>query len=833
MGASHSKKDFKTKQKSWSSCPGCGIRNDFVQPSELACKWHTKEKEEAIFRKLNVAKVQFLTLKTPTLEERDKICELVTFLEMLVTPQPVLEPIAVEYADEIKEFFEIAELCEKRKEGERILFHGRHLGCEPCAKAQKMLDEFKREHFLGIDSITRLFSLHRPAFPSPSVKFENVENLTLEISEEASAEIKRRLVEHFEIENMNVRPKGRPYAGLVSFEYMKPTIRSSPFAFDLRSRFPNLKMLTIMDHSFDASSKAANYDLIPYFLIPESVRVLRVNKNALDARAYGPFMSRISGITDLLIDFMPDEVLSVQEPPLLLDRKLKCTVLEVEHMDASELSKLRRLRFTNATLFDENREKPKYDTLCELMSRFKLPETVESFELPVTCGMNPFVSYSSNYHKYSSFTQLAANLRCVYPPNIRCIDLSTPFNVAKKEVKASSPRGYGSKAAVAVQSDECLNMWDQHEIILNILSAFEVCYFEDVILHIFRNAFKQKGVVPLFKDEEAESMVKNLIRNLHLLLSGSQFVLPPRFVENVVKKIQQRYAILIDKSTTKLGMSTSVMTVMSKRHSALALSSRSNKQTLDRAVDETFLNKLKMSILKELMAIKPKYGEHSLHVPRHLEDKSVFAFTCKTPVCQLARSAGLLSRIPSELLPRFRCVEDDEYDSDGDSDYEGGVGKGCGKEWSASDARPCKCYCSMQQYGKKRLNPQIAFDPNTFPRLPFSVSDMTDGSYFKTSTRHRRDDHFTDFGFVVELEVSPDRHDRKASSAEGHRSPSKGSPKGSPKESSKGSPKGSPKSRKSPESKGGGKGTRRSNILYKVNGTKRVNRNRKHKTKKI
>ena len=102
MGASHSKKEeFKTHQKSFTSCPGCGIRNDFGQPSEISCKWHAREKEEAIFRKLSAANVQFVTLKNPkSEEERNQICELVTFLEMLVTPQPVLEPIAVEYADE-------------------------------------------------------------------------------------------------------------------------------------------------------------------------------------------------------------------------------------------------------------------------------------------------------------------------------------------------------------------------------------------------------------------------------------------------------------------------------------------------------------------------------------------------------------------------------------------------------------------------------------------------------------------------------------------------------------------------------------------------------------
>jgi hypothetical protein len=830
MGASHSKKEIKKHQKSTLPCPGCGIKSDFIQPSEISCKWHTPEHEDAIFRKLSAANVEFVTLKHPkSQEEKNKICELVTFLEMLVIPQPVLDPIAVEHADEIKEFFETVELCEKRKEGERILFHGSRLGCEPCAKASQMLSTLKREHFDGFEPYSRLFSLHRPAFPSPSIQFENVENLTLEISEQASAEIKRRLVEHFEIEGINVRPRNNPHGAFTVFEYMKESFSITYFQFNLWSRFPNLKMLTIIDHSFDESAnKRENYDLLPHFLIPKSVRVLRVNKNILDTRAYGgstPFIKNLTEITDLLIDFMPDEVLSVQEPPLLLDRKLKHTVLEVEHMDASALSKLRRLRFTNATLFDQYRERPKYDALNTVMTRFKLPKTLESFELPVTSGMNPFVSYDSKSSRYSSFTQLAENLRCVYPPSLRCIDLSTPFNVATKEVKASSSRDYGSKAAVVVESDEFLNMWEQHEIILDIISAFEVCYFEDVVLHMFRKAFNRKILAPPFKDAEDDSTVKNLTRNLHLLLSGSQFVLPPRFAEHVIKKVHERYAIVIEKSSDRLGMSDTFMVELSKRRSLFTLSSRSNKQTLVQAVDVTFSNKLKRSILTDLMAVKPKYGLHNNHLPRSLEDRSVFAFTCKTPVCELARSAGLLSRVPLEALPQFKCVEDDEYDSDGDSDYECVVGKGCGKEWSAVDARPCRCYCSMDQYGKKRLNPQLAFDLKTFPRLPFSVSDTSVDSYSKKTARHRRDE-LKDFGFLVELDLTHVSH-RKSSSAEGHgspKSPSKGSPKSPPKSPSK--------SRKSPESKGGGKSNRRSNISYKVNGTKRVNRNRKHKTKK-
>jgi hypothetical protein len=330
-------------------------------------------------------------------------------------------------------------------------------------------------------------------------------------------------------------------------------------------------------------------------------------------------------------------------------------------------------------------------------------------------------------------------------------------------------------------------MWEQHETILDIVSAFEVCYFEDVILHIFRNAFNQDKLVPLFKDAEVERTVKNLTRNLHLLLSGSQFVLPPSFAENVIKKVHDRYAIVIEKSTAKLGMSSAVMAGLSKRRMAVP-SSRASEQKLHEAVDVTFLNKLKRTVLKELMDIKPEFGLHTHHVPSKLEDRSAFAFSCKTPVCELARSAGLLSGVPLEALPQYKCVEDDEYDSDDDGDEDWVVSKGCGKEWNASETRypfrTCSCYSGFTQFGKKRLNPQIAFDLTTLPRLPFAVSDMTLDSYrmFSSCALPKMDPR----------------------GPEGHVSPKSPSPK--------------------PESKGGGKNTRRSNRYYKLNRTKRVNR---------
>ena len=45
MGASHSKKELKIYEKSSTSCPGCGFRNDFMIPKEISCSYHTKENE--------------------------------------------------------------------------------------------------------------------------------------------------------------------------------------------------------------------------------------------------------------------------------------------------------------------------------------------------------------------------------------------------------------------------------------------------------------------------------------------------------------------------------------------------------------------------------------------------------------------------------------------------------------------------------------------------------------------------------------------------------------------------------------------------------------------
>ena len=767
MGASYSKKELKIYKKSSTSCPGCGFRNDFMIPKEISCSYHTKENEESIFRKLESPNVEFVTFKNPDRGsgEYSTICELATFLEMLVTPQPVLEPVALEYSDEIKEFFEIAESCPKRKEGARLLFHGMHHGCEPCQKAEKMFRELKLRHFMMTDDISRGLSLHRPAFPSPKMRFHHVENLTLDISEQTSAEIKRRLFEHFEPKIVKVRPRNQPSGYLQSFEYMQLI---SPFAFDLKSRFPNIKILTIIDHSFDESKGSENYDLLPHFLLPPSVRVLRVNKNVLDEKVYGGFMSSIREITDLLIDFIPESYVSTKEPTLSPDEPLNLTCIPVENVNVSSLSRLRRLRCTNVSFNSNPRSDPEYP-LCEIMKRFNLPETLESFEVPVTSGMNPFVVYDSKLSSYSSFKHLAANLRCVYPPNIQCIDISTPFTISTKEVKSvSSKRSSSSASAAPPRKEEILYMWDQHEIILDIISAFEVCFFHDVVLDNFLTiSSKGRHLVPHSSKKDNGKIAENLIRNLHLLLSGSQFILPPGFVDNVVKNVSDKYSDLASRSSAMMGMSSSVMSVSVKPVSGVFIS-RPDKQLLDQSVDVTFFNKLKRKVVNGILKHEPKYQDHKRYLHRDVEMRSIFAFICRCSVCHLARSAGLLKDIPSESLPHYKCVDDKQHEA-----Y-GVPGNGCGAEWNSMMIRPCKCNKYQDDdFARERMNPILQLDPTFFRRNPFSVSDISLKEY-KDKFNHFR----------------PGEAFKKPSSSDSAKSPSKGSAKSPSNRSPKGSSSG-------------------------------------------
>jgi len=680
------------------NCLGCGVANSNDSPNENSCLFHTPEKEESIFKKLESPNVRF---GASTQDERHMTCELATFLEMLVTPHPEPEPESAELDRLIKAYFETADFCRDRRDGpgatwvgtkQRRLFHGPQHECVHCDAANQMLSAYNRKYNRGYRTFDRFLSLHRPKFASPHAQFVNVENLTMDISAETSTEFKRRLFEHFEPKETQLVHNQRGEM-IETFE-LRGNFANS-FRLDLSSHFPNLKTLTIIDRSTNKleERKARNAGisplvepdermdvLLPHFLLPSSLRVLRVNQNVLDPRVYSGFLSSIGDLTDLLIDVMPENCSAIEEPSLRQDDALsRKKVVAVEQVDASALPHLRTARFTNVEFVPRR-------PLCQLLETCHMPKSLTRFELPVTSGDNPAIDCLS-------LKNLSENLRCVFPPNMQCIDISTPYTlaIAKKKVP------YGGRMVIV--EEDFLNVWDQHKIVLSLVSAFRVCYFEDAILRsVHHVSYKHGKVVPFVVD--ADKKVDNLKRNFHLLLSGSQFSLPPGFVDRVIAEIEASYRDLIRETSDQFDSWRATISQLVKDDARPSFVTEH-----DEAVDSMVLNKLKTQVLTSLIAVAPKHLEHDNR--RTLEEKSLTAFRCPCSTCDLARRAGLLTTFPEEGLSLFTCVGTSEYPA-------------CHREWSSQyDDLSCDDDCGATE--RKRMNPKLQLNPDSVRRLPFSV----------------------------------------------------------------------------------------------------------------
>ena len=642
-------------------CLGCSVLNSNDSPNENSCLFHTPEKEESIFRKLESPNVQFVASSR---DERHVTCELATFLEMLVTPRP-----------------------EPELEG---------------AAAIQLLSYNSR-------GSERFLSLHRPKFASPNAQFVNVEILTMDISAKASTEFKRRLFEHF-------KPKETQLIHYQQGEMIETFELRSDFAnsfrLDLSSHFPNLKALTIIDRSTNQleerrarnAGKSAWVEpdermdvLLPHFLLPSSLRVLRVNQNVLDPRVYSGFLSSIGDLTDLLIDVMPANCSAIEEPSLRQDDALsRKKVVAVEQVDASALPHLRTARFTNVEFVPRR-------PLCQLLETCRMPKSLTRFELPVTSGENTAIDCLS-------LKNLSENLRCVFPPNMQHIDISTPYTlaIATKEVP------YGGRM-VKVE-EEFLNVWDQHNIVLSLVSAFRVCYFEDTLLRSIQQVSYNHGkVVPFGVD--ADKRVDNLKRNFHLLLSGSQFLLPPGFVDRVIAEIEANYRDLIIKTYEPFDSWRATISQLVKDDARPSF-------VTEHGAASMVLYKLKQRAFASLVAVAPKHLEHDFHNRllllynrrATLEQKSLTAFRCPCSTCDLARRAGLLTTFPEEGLSLFKCVGTSEYPA-------------CQREWSSqyNDVR-CDDDCGGTEH--KRMNPKLQLNPDSVRRLQFSVvSNMSVAEY--------------------------------------------------------------------------------------------------------
>ena len=209
-------------------CIGC-VNNTFTH----VCIFHTPENLAKLQKKLNSPVVEFVSKKSNGRSQG--ACELVTLMEMIVIPELEPEELPPKFPSGVDIFAQDA----KTKE-----------------EISKYISANKNVEFPLID---------RPRFSPPSATFPEVVNLTLDFANEALQELGGRLSEYF------IDKTGKGFGTLWN---IRPEFART-CRFDLQSRFPNLTLLTLVEHDGITSG------LTNLFLLPSSLRVLRTNKNVL------------------------------------------------------------------------------------------------------------------------------------------------------------------------------------------------------------------------------------------------------------------------------------------------------------------------------------------------------------------------------------------------------------------------------------------------------------------------------------------------------------------------------------------------------------------------
>lgn len=593
------------------SCAGCGSLNSwrFRQP---ICRSHATAKEAELERKLHSPVVEFVTrpvLYKGTGRLPQGICELATFMEMLVIPEPEAE-----------------ELPRGFPRGLDIYSENRDAGMT--------VDEFvKRSNIRG-----RLPALHRPMFNPPSATFPEVVNLTLEFSIEAENEIGRRLFEYFELANI-----GAVFVNGVKKLYyaLRPEFKDI-CRFDFKTRFPNLKLLTVIEHGFVEGS------LLPLFLLPPSVRVLRTNRNVFAHSQYLEFLSNVPRLSDVLIDFkMATSILASEEPSLKRKDMLRdLTEVDVDDFDLSLAPRLRRLRFTDVLFLDSHRtsksmtrESDGILEMCTFLEEAHAPPSLESLEFPFTSNfmrVNMACSPLIERNAGKSFQRLLANFRCVFPKKIERVDVSCPY----------SEGPYG------------LDLWEQKRYIILLVDAFECSYFEEVVSHRLhhlcvklRNPGATSSAVPRVAVENSE----NLKRNLRMFLAGAQFGLPATFADKVIYQVELRFRDALRSIAGELSLSRASLSQMGIASAHSDIGPVEIKQ--DRIMKGMVGKQIETHYLE---ALRPKSNMQK-HAKANTEPRQ-----CGCDTCQIVMNAGIdrdlntAARLPFSISG-IRSME--EYDA--------------------------------------------------------------------------------------------------------------------------------------------------------------------------
>ncbi len=595
------------------ACAGCGSLNgwEFRQP---VCRSHAPEKESELQQKLHSPTIEFVTrpvVYKVSGQNPKGICELATLMEMLVIPEPEPEelPASVDIVSDNKE-------------------------------ARDSIRAYRATQSLTM--VDRLPALHRPKFNPPSATFPEVANMTLEFSVDAENEIGRRLFEYFEANDHASHNGARRMHHTLRPEF-KDTCR-----FDFKTRFPNLKLLTIVEHTDNGGT------LLPLFLLPPTVRVLRTNKNIFHGRQYLEFLSNVPRLSDVLMDFkMHDAMLATEEPSLKRKDMLRhFTEVEVASVDLSVVPKLRRLRFTDAVVLGKNNPaKPvslstdRILKMCDFLEKAHAPPSLESLEFPSSSNFIKINMACAPFREFSAeepFERLLSNFRCVFPRKIQCVDVSCPYSEGPRK----------------------LDTWEQKRYIILLVDAFERCYFEDVVSHRLhqlclniRVQSAAKSAAPRVALENSE----NLKRNLRMFLGGSQFGLPETFADKVIYQVELRYRDALRTVASELSLSRAPLIRMS--NTGVSVSELKE----DKAIRHSMGKRMESSYFSSFFeALRPK---SNLFTERHAKANTE-PRQCGCDTCQIVMNAGIdqdlntAARIPFSISG-IRSMEeyDDMFDS--------------------------------------------------------------------------------------------------------------------------------------------------------------------------
>lgn len=469
-----------------SKCLGCGL--------PYTCKWYTPEKEAEIQKRLHARVVTFISKpKSHSISftqidglhgvGETGVCELATLMEMLYIPHIDSEEIP----EDIDIFSQADESSDKVKSYVKPL---------------------------TADSIR---ASHHPTFDPPTATFPEVVNLTLDLSLDVDFEIKQRLSEFFEEKQKIVNFSNIRYKTLKK-DY------SDTCRFDLKTRFPNLKLLTVAEHT--EQREGAQYSegaLLPFFLLPASVRVLRTTTNVLEhGDRFTDFLSNVPRLSDLLIDPITFSSRSATEEPgsqLQDGLSIREYNLQIADTDMSKLPGVRRLRLSDTTVVDRYDKRDRALNICEFLERANAPPTLRSIEFPfTTADFHRNLMFGSFQGLFFPLVQrnissLVDNFRCEIPVNIKRVDVSSPCFNHKTPDKRT-----------------------KELYIIILVEIFEQCYFEDM-LHKIDSFFSKHS----HRENVDEKMTRTLKRNLRLFLGGSQFGLPDSFADKVIHQIEERF----------------------------------------------------------------------------------------------------------------------------------------------------------------------------------------------------------------------------------------------------------------------------------------------------